>query len=555
MAIENAGEVVFQGGPAGLDGQSTYQAWLALGNTGSLADFMAAQRGATGPANALAIGTVATGAPGSSASATITGAAPNQTLNLSVPQGATGAQSWQTPPTPWVTNTAYTATAPASSVTYGGESYVCTASHTSGAAFDASKWVKIAQKGADGSPSAGAVLYNGPQSLEAQSRRQAKVNIRTPECDYTYNTAAQQLTADHDGKLILVDADTVQTLPQGSTFPYGGAITLRSVNGIPFTVAAYGSDGINLAGPSVASFRVYPGGEARLYWTGFQWNGANLAPVAAALLNDRAQAFTDAQKQQLLANADLAIPHCQGRLTYDANFQIALRVAVGNKIFINGNYRTIPAGGVTLSNNVGLSASTVYYVYAFLNAGTMALAASGAPPAFDPVYGHKVISNQGSDAGNRVYTYVGMIYVGADGKFVDNPAFRGVVTAYNKRFRSVAGSSFSASTASTSQVELSTAARVYVLIEAGTSLLGSVFGWGGTSNAQPGYGMFVAASLDGDNVAPAGLASKAAYGDGSLPSGYAWDPSEGLHYLTAKGSAPSGGTGNFTGSVSGMVWM
>lgn len=43
--------------------------------------------GATGPANTLAIGTVTNG----SAAATITGSAPNQTLNLVLPTGATGA--------------------------------------------------------------------------------------------------------------------------------------------------------------------------------------------------------------------------------------------------------------------------------------------------------------------------------------------------------------------------------------------------------------------------------------------------------------------------------
>lgn len=46
--------------------------------------------GATGPANSLSVGTVTTGAAGSSATATITGTAPNQTLSLSIPRGDTG---------------------------------------------------------------------------------------------------------------------------------------------------------------------------------------------------------------------------------------------------------------------------------------------------------------------------------------------------------------------------------------------------------------------------------------------------------------------------------
>lgn len=51
----------------------------------------AGSTGATGPANSLGIGTVTTGNPGSSAAATITGTAPSQTLNLTIPAGATGA--------------------------------------------------------------------------------------------------------------------------------------------------------------------------------------------------------------------------------------------------------------------------------------------------------------------------------------------------------------------------------------------------------------------------------------------------------------------------------
>jgi len=47
-------------------------------------------QGDTGPANTLAIGTVTTGAAGSNASATLTGTAPNQTLSLTIPRGDTG---------------------------------------------------------------------------------------------------------------------------------------------------------------------------------------------------------------------------------------------------------------------------------------------------------------------------------------------------------------------------------------------------------------------------------------------------------------------------------
>ena len=119
------------------------------GNTGATG-----ATGPAGPANSLSIGTVTEGA----AAATITGTAPTQTLNLTLPKGntgdtgptgSTGPQPWSAPAA-WAGSTAYVATAPASCVTYLGETYVCTTGHTSTGTFDASKFVKIASKGADG---------------------------------------------------------------------------------------------------------------------------------------------------------------------------------------------------------------------------------------------------------------------------------------------------------------------------------------------------------------------------------------------------------------------
>lgn len=122
------------------------------GNTGATG-----ATGPAGPANSLSIGTVTEGA----AAATITGTAPTQTLNLVVPKGntgdtgatgSTGPQPWSAP-VAWAGSTAYVATAPASCVTYLGETYVCTTGHTSTGTFDGSKFVKIASKGADGAGS------------------------------------------------------------------------------------------------------------------------------------------------------------------------------------------------------------------------------------------------------------------------------------------------------------------------------------------------------------------------------------------------------------------
>jgi len=64
-----------------------------IGATGPKGDTGAT--GPAGPANTLSIGTVTTGAAGSNAASTITGTSPNQTLNLTIPRGDTGAQGPQ----------------------------------------------------------------------------------------------------------------------------------------------------------------------------------------------------------------------------------------------------------------------------------------------------------------------------------------------------------------------------------------------------------------------------------------------------------------------------
>lgn len=65
--------------------------WALLASKGDKGDTgSTGATGPTGPANTLVIGTVVTGSPGTSAAASITGTAPNQTLNLTIPEGEMG---------------------------------------------------------------------------------------------------------------------------------------------------------------------------------------------------------------------------------------------------------------------------------------------------------------------------------------------------------------------------------------------------------------------------------------------------------------------------------
>lgn len=72
------------------NGDDAFEVWAKDNPGGTKEDYYEFIKGDTGPANTLTIGSVTTGAPTDPASATITGDAPNQVLNLTIPQGIPG---------------------------------------------------------------------------------------------------------------------------------------------------------------------------------------------------------------------------------------------------------------------------------------------------------------------------------------------------------------------------------------------------------------------------------------------------------------------------------
>ena len=101
-----------------------------------------------GLAATISVGSVSTGSAGSSTLVSNTGTPGAAVLSFTVPRGDSGLQPWTTPPVPWAASTVYSSIVPATSVTYGGESYVCSVSHTSGVSFDPTSFTLIAARGA-----------------------------------------------------------------------------------------------------------------------------------------------------------------------------------------------------------------------------------------------------------------------------------------------------------------------------------------------------------------------------------------------------------------------
>lgn len=275
------------------------------------------------------------------------------------------------------------------------------------------------------------------QAFNAAQRQKAKVNLGVGGVLNPIN-AAYNMPVDGINKAWYVTGDAYQvTLPIETTFGNGDYIDFINVQGGTVTIARNGSSSANFAGGSASglgggyatTIKVGPAQSVRIIYDGANWTIGFRAITPERALSVDPQTFTDAQKQQLLANADIAIPVGQCRLNYVSSTQIRLDWCDGNKIFINGNYRTIPSGGITMSN-AGLSANVMYYVYVYYFNGAITMFASTVAPVVDPTYGHKV-------GGGPANTLVGAIVTGGSGEFVDSSQYRQVASYFNRRRKNV----------------------------------------------------------------------------------------------------------------------
>jgi hypothetical protein len=224
--------------------------------------------------------------------------------------------------------------------------------------------------------------------------------------------------------------------------------------------------------------------------------------------------------------------HGQCRFVFTNTTTATLVPYAGNKLMINGQSYAIPSAGITVSTS-GLAASTLYYVYAFMNAGVMTLEAVTTTHTTNAATGVEVKS------GDATRTLVGMMYVTTGSVTADSGIARYVASYFNRRNRTVAFA-VQSSTSSTTTVDLAPSNHVFWLDWGDDEIFASSLGT--TTMSLSGASTTIDVSIDGSfssSYASTGQAYAASVNVPSVSS-FSGILSEGLHFMSIAGVVSSG---------------
>lgn len=233
----------------------------------------------------------------------------------------------------------------------------------------------------------------------------------------------------------------------------------------------------------------------------------------------------------------IAASGCQCRLVGSGSNLLLSRVKNGT-IFIPGyGLATVPSGGVTLAPT-GLTASTLYYIYAYMNGGTLMLEASTTARATDATTGIEIKN------GDNTRLFVGMEYAAT------TTSWAGMVRSwYQDRGYVSSNTPSTSTTGSTTYVALASQ-KINYLAFAGETVRGTFLGITNTSNT--GYSSYTQMAYD-SSVSATGLSTQVQsytsnpgntlnYGEPSKVT------NDGLHYAQLLGRTDSG-TSTWTGGM------
>ena len=240
----------------------------------------------------------------------------------------------------------------------------------------------------------------------------------------------------------------------------------------------------------------------------------------------------------------------QCRLQMDSSSQISLQRFGGAylplKIGSAWEAKLIPSSGPTLANT-GLTAATLYYIYAYDSSGTLTLEASATAHAADSDTGVRIKS------GDATRTLVGMAYMGAGspGTFVDSATQRFLLNWFQRRAVGlVNGFTTARTTTSGSYVEVNTEIRCEFLTWSDEAVYAGISGSG--KHSSTGF-VTTAIGFDGTTADDAMTTAQAFTPNATMPYAVSIQKSglsEGYHYATLLGKTDNPQTATwFGGSV------
>lgn len=441
------------------------------------------QPGATGPAGTITIGTVTTGAPGSSVVITNTGTPENAILNITIPRGDTGLtgdKGWS----------------PILALVADGSRIVVQISDWAGG--QGTKPATGSYIGPSGlvPDIASAVDIRGPQGVPGTVADGDKGDIVVSGSGLTWTIKAKAVS---NSKLADVANGTFKGRTSAGSGPPEDLTGTQATALLSAVVGDSGSGGTKGLAPAPAA------GDA----AALKVLGAGGGWVSTGIFG-------------------------QCRLV-KSGANIVLQPYSGNLLTIGGVNRPIPGAGVSLAPT-GLTASTLYYVYAYMSGATMTLEASATGHATDSTTGVEIKS------GDASRTLVGMVYIVAGPAFADTVTQRCVLSWFNQR--EVYGlSSFSAqrSTTSTSFVEVNSEIRISFLTW-GPNAVHAQFD--GTAYGTSGVALVTSIGFDGATAQDCSAFTNSSVATPVTVS-IRNTLSEGLHYVTLIGRNNSAGTANW----------
>ena len=134
------------------------------------------------------------------------------------------------------------------------------------------------------------------------------------------------------------------------------------------------------------------------------------------------------------AKQNLGVPAVGQCRLIKSGSNVVLLPFKGNMLTINGTQFSVPDAGVSLAPT-GLTATTLYYIYAFMSSGTMTLEASTTGHATDTTAGNKGVEIK---SGDSTRTLVGQSRPITGPAFADTATQRFVVSWFNRRSISLA---------------------------------------------------------------------------------------------------------------------